>query len=282
MAFKIPVKDRVSTYPGRVILIPVSGQENTYDMTRADMPIEEGTPINKKLLDNKAYILTEDVTVYVSSMGDDTTATGGTDAPFATIQAAVDALPKDLGGYTATIDIDDGLYEEQVKCKGFTGGKLVFGNRNKDVTIRGAEFDNCTYVDFNCRWIDALEGSNMSLLKAMNGSNVHIGRSIGIDGWNNAVSGVSATYNSSISSINGVTVTVNNCGGNAVVATNGSIIALYHIVGSGHFSGLYASVGGVISYESSTIESYFGDEASGGGRILTGGMVGNLVNVSLE
>ena len=54
MAFKIPVTDRVPTYPGRVTLTPVSGQTNTYDLARADLPISEGTPINKALLDNKA------------------------------------------------------------------------------------------------------------------------------------------------------------------------------------------------------------------------------------
>lgn len=45
----IEVVDRVPTYPGRVKLTPVSGQANTYDMVRADEPVEEGTPINKAL-----------------------------------------------------------------------------------------------------------------------------------------------------------------------------------------------------------------------------------------
>ncbi len=48
----IEVVDRVPTYPGRVKLTPVSGQANTYDMVRADEPIEEGTPINKALFDS--------------------------------------------------------------------------------------------------------------------------------------------------------------------------------------------------------------------------------------
>ena len=39
--------DRVPLYPGRVKLIPVAGQENTYDMTRADQATQQGTPINK-------------------------------------------------------------------------------------------------------------------------------------------------------------------------------------------------------------------------------------------
>lgn len=44
------MQDRVPLYPGRVKLVPVSGQENTYDMTRVDQPSEEGTPLNKNSL----------------------------------------------------------------------------------------------------------------------------------------------------------------------------------------------------------------------------------------
>jgi hypothetical protein len=39
--------DRVPTYPGRVVLTPVSGQANTFDMVRADAPRVEGTPLDK-------------------------------------------------------------------------------------------------------------------------------------------------------------------------------------------------------------------------------------------
>lgn len=48
----IEVKDRIPTYPGRVKLVPVEGQENVYDMVRVDSPTEEGTPINKALFDS--------------------------------------------------------------------------------------------------------------------------------------------------------------------------------------------------------------------------------------
>lgn len=41
------MKDRVPLYPGRVMLTPVSGQESTYDMVRADEPTQEGTPLSK-------------------------------------------------------------------------------------------------------------------------------------------------------------------------------------------------------------------------------------------
>ena len=44
------MQDRVSQYPGRVKLTPVSGQENVYDMEWADQPVVEGTPLNKETL----------------------------------------------------------------------------------------------------------------------------------------------------------------------------------------------------------------------------------------
>lgn len=44
------MQDRVSLYPGRVKLAPVPGQENTFDLVRADQPTQEGTPLNKASL----------------------------------------------------------------------------------------------------------------------------------------------------------------------------------------------------------------------------------------
>lgn len=44
--------DRVPKYPGRVILTPVAGQANAYDMVRADEPITEGTALDKATFDS--------------------------------------------------------------------------------------------------------------------------------------------------------------------------------------------------------------------------------------
>lgn len=47
------MQDRVAIYPGRVLLTPVLGEENVYDMTRNDSPTTEGTPLNtENLLSN--------------------------------------------------------------------------------------------------------------------------------------------------------------------------------------------------------------------------------------
>lgn len=45
------MKDRIAMKPGRVQLVPVTGETNLYDMTMADDPTELGTPLNKSLFD---------------------------------------------------------------------------------------------------------------------------------------------------------------------------------------------------------------------------------------
>lgn len=49
---EVTFRDRVPTYPGRVVLTPVSGQANTFDMVRADSPKVAGTPLDKATFDS--------------------------------------------------------------------------------------------------------------------------------------------------------------------------------------------------------------------------------------
>ena len=44
------MQDRISKYPGRIKLNPVDGQENVYDMERADEPTQEGHPLSAATL----------------------------------------------------------------------------------------------------------------------------------------------------------------------------------------------------------------------------------------
>lgn len=55
--------DRVVEYPGRIILTPVSGETNTYDVTRAEGTVtEEGTPLNAANLNAAFGVVTENYT----------------------------------------------------------------------------------------------------------------------------------------------------------------------------------------------------------------------------
>ena len=60
------MQDRVSTYPGRITLTPVTGESNTYDWARADDPTVVGTPLNK------ATFLPDDVASAIAALTGET------------------------------------------------------------------------------------------------------------------------------------------------------------------------------------------------------------------
>ena len=60
------VKDRVSTYPGRVKLTRADGSTEYVTIERADAPTQEGTPINKALFDS----IKTDLDLKISRLGD--------------------------------------------------------------------------------------------------------------------------------------------------------------------------------------------------------------------
>lgn len=79
------MKDRTSLYPGRVKLVPVDGMENTYTMSWADEPLQEGTPLNK------ATLLSDTVAAALRLSGEDPTvsdALGAIAAGFGRVTAA--------------------------------------------------------------------------------------------------------------------------------------------------------------------------------------------------
>ena len=52
---EVNFRDRVANHPGRITLIPVAGKADTYDMKRADDPIEVGTPLDKATFNSIVY-----------------------------------------------------------------------------------------------------------------------------------------------------------------------------------------------------------------------------------
>lgn len=270
MALKTEVVDRVPTYPGRVKMTPVSGQTNVYDMSRADSPVTEGTPINKALFDQKAYTLTEGVTVYVSTTGSDTTGTGESSAPYKTVQKAIDSLPKCLGGYHAQIDIAAGTYDERVTVDGFYGGRLTIGVSGRTVTLRGISVMSSSGVRLYISNLTYSATYTGTLLYADYGSDVTVLSGLTIRGGDaSGISGVAAARGSLINSP-GVTIALLNCGGNAVYATSGAKITLGTVNGNSNTSyGLRADLGGLITYSDKNLTATAGDSTGSGGRILT-------------
>lgn len=281
MAFKIPVEDRIPTYPGRVTLTPVPGEENTYDMVRADLPIVDGTPLNKALLDNKAYALTENVTVYVANSGNDISGDGSVDNPFATIQKAVDALPRYLDGHTATISVGFGVYPERVVVNGFSGGRLIVGKYGEVFTIDGIDIINSSFVETNIYQIERASGSSRPLFLVQNGSNVFVGSDMILDGIDSGVTGMIVENNSHVVGANNVKLIANNCAG-AVVAQWCSFVSFTEITGAANIFGVGASYGAIISYKNETIDMMWSNTADTGGLVLTGSNSTTLSDATIE
>ena len=268
----IEMKDRIPTYPGRVKMVPVAGQANTYDMVRADEPVEPGTPINKALFDSKASVLTEDVTLYVNgSTGNDSTGDGSSAKPYKTVQKAVNSIPKVLGGHTAAISITAGYYTEHLEVDGFHGGLLIIGDAGVNVGLYSIWVNASSFVRVN---ISTLLNATTGGLIAQNGSHVEIASNLAIDIGGAYHSGISATtgsvINSTVDFFDMMSVDVSNCRFSAIYAATGGMVQLSVISGSGSAVGLRADEGGVIYYGTSTLKATTATVTTKGSRIYSG------------
>lgn len=281
MILKIPVEDRVSTYPGRVVLTPVTGAADTYTMARADEPVKEGTPINKVLFDSKAYTLTSDVTVYVSANGSDVEGDGSLDSPYKTIQKAIDSIPKHLGGYTAEISIASGVYSERIEVNGFSSGRLVIGRSGETFTIDGIDIINSSIVETNIHKIVRVDGSSTPVFVAKDGSNVIVANNMTIDCVDTKSVGMAVENNSHVSFKMNTTFTANNCLF-AVTAQWCSFVSLYAVTGTNDVFGFSASQGSIVSYREDSVDKMWSNNADSGGLVLTGNNSSDLSGATLE
>jgi hypothetical protein len=282
MILKIPVEDRISTYPGRVTLTPVEGEVNKYDMVRADEATTEGTPINKALFDSKAYTLTKDVVLYVSPGGSDSEGDGNSDAPYKTIQAAIDSLPKHLGGHTAQIDIAAGTYDESLLIEGFSSGKLAIGVGYKDITVSEIKIVSSSFVELRISDIKKSANFSGNSLYITDGSDVLMVSDLTIDCAKHNEEAVEVSNGSTLSSVINHVLTINNCYNSAVVAGYASHIALGTVTGENNSMGLFAMIGGIVSFKEHTLDGAWGDHAQSGGLLITSGAMSTLSPATLE
>ena len=263
MSLKTIVKDRISKFPGRVKLTPVSGQTNVYDMVRADQPLEEGTAINAALFNKKCDALTEDVTVYVSKNGNDSAADGTSAKPYLTIQAALDSVPKNLDGHKVYIHIGAGTYAGAVSIENFSSGRVIITGASGAVvkiqgmvTIRksGVDIENIALTIENsymyiteCGWVFLVSSASLTCFGAAHG--------------------IYARYGSH-ACLGGV-FTVNNSTSSAVRVGENSSIYLFEANGTGNAVGIYAQ-GGVAWVRLATFNATTEYSSAHGGRIYNG------------
>lgn len=132
------MRDRVSLYPGRVKLTPVAGQENTFDLVRADQPTQEGTPLNKATL-------LKDGTASILGLPD----TAVPDDVFLALIIGVGTY-----GYRIKIQLADGSPVEGATVSGLealTGSTLVSGS---DGIVLGKSTSQTVTIECTSPYID--------------------------------------------------------------------------------------------------------------------------------
>lgn len=132
------MQDRVSLYPGRVKLEPVAGQANTYDLTRADQPTQEGTPLSKATL-------LKDVTASILGLPN----TAVPDDAFLALIIGVGTY-----GYRVKVQLSDGTPVEGATVSGIDalpGSQLV---SDKDGIILGKSANETVTIECTSPYID--------------------------------------------------------------------------------------------------------------------------------
>lgn len=107
---------------------------------------------------------------------------GTQQAPFRTIQAAVNALPKDLGTYPASITVLPGTYDEDVIISGFIGGRnmqplRLIGSTEADTStqIRSLTVCNCACtVEIQGFYFTGAINAGNNLMCAVNIAGAHV------------------------------------------------------------------------------------------------------------
>lgn len=255
--------DRVPTNPNRMKIMPESGSAFYATVERADSPTVAGTPVNAANLNamQDAVALATHKTVYVATTGSDSDGNGTQANPYATITKALSVIPKNLNGFSATVNVAAGTYKENVTIQHFGNGNLaITGEAGAEVTVSGMLIDNVKSLEIN----NIALGISNGFLHLI-GSNVRVLAPFSASG---AQYGVYASYFSN--AVFTSTVTINNTTANAVISTNCSRVYIQKLAGSGNYVALASTRGATCSYgtnESTSAVLYY---VADGGRVFAG------------
>lgn len=121
------MKDRVAQYPHRYQLVPVAGQESTYDIVAKPGTVTEpGTPLNK------ANLLSDETANLYGLTGDDATVDGALATIPLGYQSAL--ISRGNANYTDTVAAEGGVVTKNIAIgSGKKFGKCVIGPANPSV-----------------------------------------------------------------------------------------------------------------------------------------------------
>jgi hypothetical protein len=193
--------------------------------------------------------------VYVATTGSNTTGDGTSSKPYKTITYAFSQIPKILNGFTASVVISEGTYNEYLIVSGYTGNLelLLDGNVtvSNGISVIGAYVTcrcvgNATYT-LTVKGIKVANHGNLSSL-----SNVNVFTTGAQD-----ISSSSASLQCTLSSLLYMTGIVTMAGNTdvGIFVTGSSEVHFGTIVGTGLNVGIYSSDGCKVSYRKINISA---------------------------
>lgn len=213
------------------ITIPVTSVN--VDNLNKVIPITKGgtgaTTVNGAIT-NLGLMLVGNVTLHVTTAGNDTTGNGTNGTPYRTINKALSTLPKNLNGKTVIINVGAGTYSENVTVKDFFGGTITInGNVGASVTVTGITIENANVLTDG---INITVGSG-GIFIGTNGLLFSAVSNITVSG---ATNGVTLRYGGRLEV--STTLTINNATGNALWVQYNSSASVNILAGSGNNVGI--------------------------------------------
>lgn len=230
------------TLPENRYIVEGTTSSNVYNSN--DIIVEDGV-CDKTI----SYALTSNKSIYVATTGNDLTGKGTVSAPFATIQKALSAIPKNLNGYNPVIYISEGNYSlNDYVLNGYYGGtiKLTKNGTNKPTLNITTRFDikNSQDVVFN----------NIKLQGSAKTGNIYIicaNVEFNTCEFNSLAEAVDAYQNAKVT-LNTVVFTGNN---KCLISNYASNIGCYALSGSSNDVAYTSTLGGGIGVSGSSLSA---------------------------
>lgn len=148
--------NRVVEHPGRVVLDPVSGETNTYDMTRAEGEVtEEGTPLNAENLNSVISEMISDAIAEISNALD---IDENGNVKFRNLQSGIAKVKVSAANITSSVNVTFPQAFTKVPKVAVTPvssvpGKVSVGVGNRTTTGFTIFLYRTNAVDTNVTWI---------------------------------------------------------------------------------------------------------------------------------
>lgn len=209
----------------------------------------------------------QSIQLYVAPSGSDSAGSGTSANPYATIQKAIDTLPRSLNGYNANIFIAEGTYSGGVDISDITNGTVTLANQSSQNVIINGDLDisDCSSVQVS------------GFSKFVVNGRIRIANTVSVHFAINEVSAVDTIYGSALlvtnasAIFNGALSLSTLSYGSGVLAEAGSRIFIESLnIPTGTGTGIRADYGGLVSYNNATNSASTAMLTMRGGRIYSG------------